>query len=137
MAVTAAVSPRSFPSPPRAIRSQQGGRPFVPAHDDLQEVFGRGVRQLAHPEVVDDKQRHGGDVGDVLLAGAGELGLGEVFEEDVGLAIQDAVALLDHGEADRLRQVALAGAGRNSHILRSFHAPSSSITPGIRSSARR
>ena len=31
------------------IRSQQGGRPFVPAHNDLQEVFGRGVRQLAHP----------------------------------------------------------------------------------------
>jgi hypothetical protein len=36
-----------------------------------------------------------------------------------------------------LGHVALADAGRNRHILRSFHVPSSSTTPGIRSSARR
>src|SRR5438034_8621192 len=30
----------------------------------------------------------------------------------MGLAVEHAVALLDHGEADRLRHVALAGAGR-------------------------
>ena len=30
----------------------------------------------------------------------------------MGLAIDDAVALLDHGEAERLRQVALVGARR-------------------------
>ena len=30
----------------------------------------------------------------------------------MGLAVEDAVALLDRGEADRLGEVALAGAGR-------------------------
>ena len=52
-----------------------------------------------------------GDLRDVLLAGAGELRIGELLEEDVGLPVEDAMALLDHGEADRLGQVALAGAG--------------------------
>jgi hypothetical protein len=70
------------------------------------------VRQLAHPEVIDDQQRDGGDGGDEVLPRAGELGLGEIVEEGVSLAIEDAVALLDDGEADGLRQVALVGAGR-------------------------
>jgi hypothetical protein len=55
----------------------------------------------------------------------------------VGFAIEDAMALLDDGDADRLGEMALAGAGRNSHILRSFRDPSPSITAGIRSSAKR
>jgi hypothetical protein len=45
------------------------------------------------------------------------------------------MALLDHGEADRLRQVALACAGRNSHIVRSFNGPLLFTTAGILSSA--
>jgi hypothetical protein len=55
----------------------------------------------------------------------------------VRLTIDDAVALLDRGEADGLGQVTLARAGRNSHMLRSFRAPSPSTTAGIRSSAKR
>ena len=39
-------------------------------------------------------------------------GLGQIFEQLVGLAIPDTVALLDRGVADRLREMALAGAGR-------------------------
>ena len=77
----------------------------------------------------------GRDVGDVLLAGAGELGLGEVVEERMRFAVEDAVALLDHREADGLDQVALAATGRSSHILRSFSVPSSSTILGIPSSA--
>jgi hypothetical protein len=48
-----------------------------------------------------------------VFAGAGELRIGELVEQDVGLPVEDAMALLDHGEADRLGQVALAGAGRS------------------------
>lgn len=107
----------------------------MPAHDDLEEVLGGSVREPAHPEVVDDQQGDGGEVADVVLAGAAELGLAEVVEQGVGFAVQDPVALLDDGEADGLRQVALAGAGRDSHILHRFRVPSSSTMPGTPSSA--
>jgi hypothetical protein len=33
------------------IRSDQGGGFFVPSHHDLEEIFGGGVGQLAHPEL--------------------------------------------------------------------------------------
>jgi len=49
-------------------------------------------------------------VSQVGLARPLELGIREFVEEDVGLAVEDAVALLNDGEADRLREVALAGA---------------------------
>ena len=112
-ATTAAVSPRSLPQSSTGrfdVISVDGS--FIATHHDLQEVLGRGVGQPPHPEVVNEEQRDGGDLRDVLLAGAGELRIGEFLEEDVGLPVEDAMALLDHGEADRLGQVALAGAGR-------------------------
>jgi hypothetical protein len=84
----------------------------IAAHDDLEEILGGRVWEFAHSEIVDDEQRHGRDRSDVVLPRAGELRVGEVFDERVRLAIEDAMALLDHGEADRLRQVALAGARR-------------------------
>ena len=64
------------------------------------------------PEVVDDEQGHAGQLGQVGLAGVGEGGLGELLEEGVGLAIDDAVALLDGGASDGLGKVALARTGR-------------------------
>ena len=43
------------------IRGEERADPFVPAHDQLKEVFtGRG-RQLAHSQVVDDQQRRSGE----------------------------------------------------------------------------
>src|SRR5262249_18309918 len=48
---------------------------------------------------------------EVVLARAGERGVREVFEQHVCLAVDDAIALLNRGTADRLRQMALAGAG--------------------------
>ena len=116
------------------IRRDERRHPFISAHDDLEEIFGGGVRKLPHPEVIDDQERHGGELRERVLAPAGELRLGEILEQDMGLAIEHAVALLDGGEADRLSEVALPGAGRNSNILRSFRARSSSTTAGIRSS---
>ena len=95
-----------------AVRCEQRRRALVAAHDQLEEVLGGGVRQLAHAEVVDDQQRHGGEVGEIVLAGAVERGVGDLLEQGVGLAIEDAMALLDGGASDGLREMALAGAGR-------------------------
>ena len=54
-----------------------------------------------------------------VLARAVERGVGDLLEERVRLAVEDAVALLDGGAADRLGEVALAGAGRaeEEHVL--------------------
>ena len=46
-----------------------------------------------------------------VLACAVERGVGEFLEERVRLAVEDAIALLDRGAADRLGEVALPGAG--------------------------
>ena len=70
------------------------------------------MRQLAHAEVVDDQQRHGRQVGEEGLARAVERGVGEFLEQRVRFAIDDAIALLDRGAADRLGEMALAGARR-------------------------
>jgi hypothetical protein len=38
------------------------------------------VRELAHAEIVDDQERRGRQLREVVLARAGARGLGEVFE---------------------------------------------------------
>jgi transposase InsO family protein len=91
-------------------RDQRRGA-FVAAHHNLEEILGRRLGELAHAQVVDDEQRDAGQMGEVRFARAVELGLGEFLEEDVRLAVADAMALLDDGDADRLGKVALAGAG--------------------------
>ena len=131
------VAEKFAPVLDRPVRGQQRGGALVAPHDDLEEILARGVRELAHPEIVDDEQRNGRDRGDVVLARAGELRVGEVFKKHVRLPIQDAVALLDDSEAEGLGQMALPRAGRNGHMLRSFNAPSPSTTAGILSSATR
>ena len=52
-----------------------------------------------------------GQLREIRLAGAVERGVGDLLEQRVGLAIDDAIALLDRGAADRLGEMALAGAG--------------------------
>ena len=88
------------------------GGPLVASHDQLEQVLGRCVGQLAHAEVVDDEQGHAGQLGQVVLVGLGEGRLGELLEEGVGFAVDDAVALLDRGAADGLSQMTLARTGR-------------------------
>ena len=95
-----------------SVRRQQRRGALVAAHDELQQILGGGVRQLPHAEVVDDQQRHGGEIGEVVLAGAVERGVGDLLEQRVRLAVEDAIALLDRGAADGLGEVALAGAWR-------------------------
>ena len=55
---------------------------------------------------------HGGQVGEQRFARAVERGLGDLFDEQVGFAIDDAIALLDGGAANRLGEMAFAGARR-------------------------
>jgi hypothetical protein len=110
MALTAAASPSSLPqSSTGRFRGQHGAGPLVAAHDDLQQFFGGGERQLAHAEIVEDERGHGDQELHVLFTGAVERGFGEIIEQGVGLAIEHAVSLLDGGLADGLRQVTLAG----------------------------
>ena len=95
-----------------SIPGEHRGGPLVTAHDQLEQVLGRGVGQLAHAEVVDDEQGHAGQLGQIVLAGLGERRLGELLEEGVGFAVDDAVALLDGGAADGLGKMALTGTRR-------------------------
>lgn len=69
-------------------------------------------RQLTHPEVVDDEERHRGEVCEVLLAAAVDRRVGDLLDEGVGLAVENAVALEDRRAADGLGEVALASPGR-------------------------
>ena len=50
-------------------------------------------RELPHAEVVDDEQRDGSKLQEKGLALAVDGGVGDVLEEEVSLAIEDAVAL--------------------------------------------
>src|SRR5207244_8450579 len=76
------------------------------------QVLGRRVGELAHAEVVDDEERYGGEVGEVLLARAADRGVRNLLDQGVRLTIDDAVALLDGGASDGLGEMAFPGAGR-------------------------
>jgi hypothetical protein len=94
------------------VRGEDRAGALVPPHHEFEEVLGGGGRQLTHAEVVDDEQRDGRELVEAFLACAIEDGVGDLLDEDVGLAVEDADALLDRRAADGLRQVALPRAGR-------------------------
>ena len=75
-------------------------------HNDFQEVFGRGVRQLPHTEIVDDEERHSRKLREVSLPRAIERRVGDLLDQGVLLTIEDAIALLDHRATDGLGQMA-------------------------------
>lgn len=52
-----------------AIGSHQGGGAFIAAHNDLQQILGSSEWELAHAQVIEDKQGHGGQELHVLLPG--------------------------------------------------------------------
>jgi hypothetical protein len=59
MAVTAALSPSSLPqSSYGTIRGQQCTGALITSHYDVQQFLGRGDGQLAHAQVIDDKERN-------------------------------------------------------------------------------
>jgi hypothetical protein len=53
-----------------------------------------------------------GEIGEQDFPRAVEGSLGDLFDEQVGFTIDNAIALLDGGSADRLGEMALAGARR-------------------------
>jgi len=85
-----------------SIRGQNRRRSFIAAHDELEQVLGGRVWQLPHAQVVDDEERHGGQVGDKQLPGAVDGGLGQGFDEQVRFTVDDPIALLNRGPADGL-----------------------------------
>ena len=91
-----------------AVGRQHGARPLVAPHDQFEQIFSGGVRQLAHSQVVDDKQRDLGHGGHVLLSCFRERRVGEFLDEDVGFAVSDRPSLEDCGVPDCLREVAFA-----------------------------
>ena len=56
---------------------------------------------------------HAGQLGQIGLSGVGKRRLGELLEEAVRFAVDDAVPLLDGGASDGLCEMALAGPGRS------------------------
>lgn len=90
------------------------------------------MRQLAHAAVIDNQKGHGGQVGEIYLAGAIDGGVGEFLHRRVGFPIKHAVALLDHGAADGLSQVTLPRAWRVSYMMPIILRRSRSTIGGIR-----
>src|SRR5688572_4260602 len=65
---------------------------------------------FAHAQIVDAQQRHGREVRQDGLAGAIQRRVGQFLEQRVRFTIGDAIPLLNRRPADRLREMALAGA---------------------------
>jgi hypothetical protein len=96
----------------RPVRGDQGTGSLVAAHDNFEKFFGSRQGQLAHAEIVENKQRHRHQRLQAFLAGAVESRFGEFIQQGVSFAVENTVTLLDHGLADGLRQVAFTRAGR-------------------------
>src|SRR2546426_6889917 len=67
----------------RPVRAEQCAYPLVPALDELEEILGRGGRELPHAQVIDDEEGDGREFGHPLAAGAGECGVSEFLEQPV------------------------------------------------------
>ena len=81
MALTAAAFAQQVaPVFHRAVRGQHGAGAFVASHDDLQQFFSGGERQLAHSEVIEDEQGDGHQELHVLFATAVQRGFGQLIE---------------------------------------------------------
>ena len=95
------VAEKLSPVVDRPVRGEQRRRPLVAAHDQLEQVFGGGVRQLSHAEIVDDEHGHAGQLGQIGLAGVGERDLGEArgreFEDEraVDLRVEGEVEAVE------------------------------------------
>src|SRR2546426_9640590 len=82
--------------------------------------------------LIDDEERNGGKQFHLFFASSIERGIGEVIAEGVGFTIEDAITLLNGGLANRLGEMALAGARRTQLIVLTFQLTLRCITVGIR-----
>ena len=85
--------------------------------------------QLAHSKVVDNEQRHEGQFGQIVLAGLGERGLGQLLEEGMGVAVEGAVALL-HGGAAVIARAEITESARMARLPRDPKRRRETITSG-------
>src|SRR5206468_12915739 len=108
---------------------------LIPFVDDVVEILGARRAQRLEPEVVEDQQVGARVPSEAGLARPVGAAAGEVGKHLVGGDEEDFVAAAAGFVGERLREVALAHPGRNSHILRSFSVPSSSTIAGTPLSA--
>src|SRR2546423_4886471 len=96
----------------RPVRAEQGADPLVAALDELEEVLGRGGRELPHAQVIDDEKGDSRELGHALAAGAGGGGAGGFLVGAGGFAGQHARGPLGEGAAAGLGGRSLAPARR-------------------------
>src|SRR2546427_6588017 len=119
------------------IRRDQHRRFLVAMAHELKEEMSTLAFERHVAELVDDEQLPFAVEEHPTREDALALAVDEVGEERRRRGEEHGVASLDDGAAEGDRQVRLADAGRNSHILRSFRASPPFTIPGTRSSARR
>src|SRR5206468_3094592 len=119
------------------IRRDQHRRFLVAMAHELKEEMSTLAFERHVAELVDDEQLRFAVEEHPTREDALALAVDEVGEERRRRGEEHGVASLDDGAAEGDRQVRLADAGRNSHILRSFRASPPFTIPGTRSSARR
>ncbi len=87
----------------RPVGGEQRAGALVATHDQLEEIFGRRRRQLAHAEIVDDEERDAGEEIDSGGALSVEGGFAQLFEQHVRFSVQNRVSLLDRGVLELTR----------------------------------
>jgi len=108
----AAVSPRSLPSRRPAGSSEQRRGPFVAAHDQLEEISAAVCGSLRMPRSSTMSSATATRSSKYCLRVPSSEAIGQLFDRDMRLSIDDAVALLDCSAADGLGEMTLARARR-------------------------
>jgi len=99
------------------IGGEQSAGALIAPHYDFEQVLSGGHGQLPHPQVVDNQKRYGNEQFHGFFAGSIDGGFGQVIEQFVGFAIEDAITLLDRGLSDGLGKMTFASARRPRHTV--------------------
>jgi hypothetical protein len=121
----------------RELACDDRGASAVAILEELQEVAALGILDGRQPPVIDDEDVEASQLGEQAEVGAVGPGQGEFMEEARGAAVARAIAFAAGLVRQRAGEEAFPGAGRNSNILRSFLARSSSTTAGTHFSGSR
>src|SRR6266850_8461326 len=111
MAVTAALSPCSFPQSSTGLLEVTSVLARSYRRMTISNNSSAAVGLAYASQVIDDQQGHGGQQFHVLLAVSIEGRFGDFLKQDVCLAVDHPIALADDGLPDGLGQMAFAGAG--------------------------
>jgi len=118
----------------RQLARDDRGAAAVAIFEDLEQIPALLILDRRQAPVVEDEDVEAGELREQADVGAVGPGQGEVMEEAGGAPVVGAIALAAGLMRQRAGEETLARASRNSNILRSFRARSSSTTAGIRCS---